>query len=78
MPFSKSFPKTSKTSPYPQWEEIFLTDAEEKAEEQKCRNENIKLMKMRSLKTSFYILFSARISSKKEESMLKERILLMG
>ena len=45
MPFSKSFPRTSKTSPYPQWEEIFLTDKEEKAEEQKCRNENIKLLK---------------------------------
>ena len=44
MPFSKSFPKTSKTSPYPQWEEIFLTEEEEKAQEQKCRNENIKLM----------------------------------
>ena len=45
MSFSKSFPKTSKTSPYPQWEEIFLTEEEEKAQEQKCRNENIKLMK---------------------------------
>ena len=45
MPFSKSFPRTSKTSPYPQWEEITLAEAEEKLEEQKCRNENIKLMK---------------------------------
>jgi len=45
MPFSKSFPRTSKTSPYPQWEEIFLTEEEEKEEERKCREENINIMK---------------------------------
>lgn len=45
MPFSKSYPKQSKTSTYPQWEEVTLTDEEEKAEEQKSRTENIKLMK---------------------------------
>jgi len=45
MPFSKSFPKTSKTSNYPQWEEIILTTEEEKAIEQKSRAENIKLVK---------------------------------
>jgi hypothetical protein len=45
MAFSKSFPKTSKTSTYPQWEEIFLTDAEEKEVEQKSRIENNKLFK---------------------------------
>ena len=45
MPFSKSFPKTSKTSVYPQWEEISLTDAEEKEVEQKSKEENIKLFK---------------------------------
>ena len=45
MSFSKSFPKQSKTSSYPQWEEITLTDAEDKAEEQKARTENINLMK---------------------------------
>ena len=45
MPFSKSFPKTSKTSTYPQWEEVFLTEEEEKEEERKCRKENIKIMK---------------------------------
>ena len=45
MPFSKSFPKPSKTSTYPQWEEVTLTDTEEKAEEQKSRAENINLMK---------------------------------
>ena len=45
MPFSKSFPKTSKTSTYPQWEEITLTDEEEKAVEQESKAENIKLFK---------------------------------
>ena len=45
MVFSKSFPKQSKTSTYPQWEEITLTNEEEKAEEQKAKEENIKLMK---------------------------------
>ena len=45
MPFSKSFPKQSKTSTYPQWEEVTLTDAEEKEAAQKSREENIKLFK---------------------------------
>ena len=45
MPFSKSFPKTSKTSTYPQWEEVSLTEEEEKAVEQISRTENIKLFK---------------------------------
>ena len=45
MPFSKSFPKQSKTSTYPQWEEVTLTNEEEKAEESKAKEENIKLMK---------------------------------
>ena len=45
MPFSKSFPKQSKTSAYPQWEEVFLTEEEEKSVEQHSREENIKLFK---------------------------------
>lgn len=45
MPFSKSFPKQSKTSTYPQWEEITLTEEEEKAVEQKSRQENINLFR---------------------------------
>ena len=45
MQFSKSFPKQSKTSAYPQWEEITLTEEEEKAVEQKSRQENINLFK---------------------------------
>jgi|TARA_B100002003_G_C14135459_1_gene546047 hypothetical protein len=44
MPFSKNFPKTIKGSNYPRWEEVFLTDDEEKLEEAKCRQENIALM----------------------------------
>jgi len=43
--FSKSFPKQSKTSNYPQWEEITLTNEEEKAIEQISREENIKIFK---------------------------------
>ena len=45
MPFSKSFPKQSKTSNYPQWEEITLTEEEEKEVEQKSKEENIRLFK---------------------------------
>ena len=45
MPFSKSFPKHSKTSTYPQWEEIALSAEEEKEIEQKSRKENIRLFK---------------------------------
>lgn len=45
MAFSKSFPKTIKGTTYPQWEEVFLTEEEEKAEEKDCREENIRLMK---------------------------------
>ena len=44
MSFSKSFPKTIKGSNYPRWDEVFLTDDEEKLEEVKCRQENLKLM----------------------------------
>ena len=40
MPFSKSFPKTLPGSTYPMWEEVFLTEAEEREMEEKCRREN--------------------------------------
>lgn len=43
MTFSKSFPKTS--DKYTVWEEIFLTDEEEKEVEEKAKKENIELMK---------------------------------
>ncbi len=45
MAFSKSFPKTTDKSNYPIWEEVFLTDEEEKEQEKKCRSENGELMK---------------------------------
>ena len=44
MVFSKSFPRTVKGSSYPIWEEIFLSEEEEKEQERKCREENIRLM----------------------------------
>jgi hypothetical protein len=43
MAFSKSFPRTIKGSNYPRWDEVFLTDEEERFEEVKCRQENLKL-----------------------------------
>ena len=45
MGFSKSFPRTVEGSTYPIWEEIKLTEKDEKEEEAKCRKENISLMK---------------------------------
>jgi len=45
MAFSKSFPKTVEGSTYPRWEEVFLTDEEEKEQEDMCRSENIEFMK---------------------------------
>ena len=33
MTFSKSFPKIVKGSNYPRWEEVFLTESEEKIQE---------------------------------------------
>ena len=45
MGFVKSFPKTTDKTIYPKWEEVSLTEAEEKLEEEKARNENIKIIK---------------------------------
>ena len=45
MTFSKSFPRYVKGSVYPRWEEVFLTEEEEKEIEQKSKEENIRLMK---------------------------------
>ena len=45
MPFSKTFPKTTDKSVYPKWIEVFLSEAEEKEQEDLCRKENIILMK---------------------------------
>lgn len=43
--FSKSFPRTTDKSTYPIWEEITLSDEEEKAQENIARSENIIKMK---------------------------------
>jgi hypothetical protein len=45
MPFSKSFPRTVKGTTYPIWEEVFLTEEEEKQIEEKAKEENIRLIK---------------------------------
>ena len=45
MPFSKTFPKTTDKSVYPRWIEVFLSEAEEKEQEDLCRKENMILMK---------------------------------
>lgn len=44
MAFSKSFPKASEKSPYTRWEEVSLTDEEERAQEEQARKDNIKKM----------------------------------
>tara|TARA_Y100000310_G_scaffold298133_1_gene331773 strand:+ start:2563 stop:2859 length:297 start_codon:yes stop_codon:yes gene_type:complete len=45
MPFSKTFPKQIPGSNYPQWEEVSLTEEEDKIEGEKARKENITVMK---------------------------------
>ncbi len=45
MSFSKSFPRTLKGSNYPTWEEVYLSDEEEKEAEETAKKENIILMK---------------------------------
>ncbi|MFH1592267.1 MAG: hypothetical protein ABIB47_02790 [Candidatus Woesearchaeota archaeon] len=44
MTFSKTFPRTLKGSTYPIWEEISLSDEEEKEIEGAAKKENIKLL----------------------------------
>ena len=44
MPFSKTFPKTVPGSNYPVWEEIFLTEEEEKQAEEECRKQNFRVL----------------------------------
>ena len=44
MVYSKAFPKRSDKSVYPKWEEVELSDEEEKQIEQESRAENITLM----------------------------------
>lgn len=44
MAFSKSFPRTTDKSVYPKWEEIFLSDKEERAIEEESHRKNIRIM----------------------------------
>ena len=44
MTFSKTFPRTIPGSNYPLWEEVFLSEQEEKEAEEHCRQENFQLM----------------------------------
>jgi hypothetical protein len=43
MPFTKSFPREIPGSNYPKWEDVHLTDEEEKEQEKLCREDNISL-----------------------------------
>ena len=45
MGFSKSFPRTVEGSNYAKWEEVEINKDEEREQEEKAREENIKLMK---------------------------------
>ena len=45
MAFSKSFPKTVEGSVYPRWEEVSISDSEERQVEEKARVENLGLMR---------------------------------
>ena len=44
MAFSKTFPKTVPGSNYPLWQEVFLTEEEEKITEEECRRTNFRLL----------------------------------
>ena len=44
MAFSKSFPKTLPGTNYPVWEEITLTEEEEKQVEEQCKKTNFLIM----------------------------------
>ena len=43
MVFSKTFPRTIPGSNYPIWEEVKLTEEEEKQSEEQCKKENFRL-----------------------------------
>lgn len=45
MAFAKNFPRKVEGSSYPNWEEVRLTEEEEKEQEELCRRKNIELMK---------------------------------
>jgi hypothetical protein len=45
MAFSRRFPRDVKGSPYPSWEEVYLSDDEEKRLEEQQRTGNVALMR---------------------------------
>lgn len=45
MAFSRRFPRDVKGSPYPTWEEVYLSDQEEQGLETEQHEENLKLMR---------------------------------
>lgn len=45
MAYAKNFPRTVEGSNYPRWEEISLSEEEERQEEEQCRKDNIEIMK---------------------------------
>ena len=59
MPFSKSFPRKSDKSVYPNWEEVYLTAEEETNVVEEARKKNIELMKecINDAKTIFHNTF---------------------
>lgn len=44
MPFSKTFPKAIPGSNYPLWEEVFLTEQEEREAEEECKKYNFRIL----------------------------------
>ncbi len=44
MAFSRRFPRDVKGSPYPVWEEVYLSAEEERKLEEDARKENLKIM----------------------------------
>ena len=60
MSFSKTFPKTVKGSNFPVWEEIYLTEQEEKEIEEKAKKENNQLLK-ECIETAKKILSEKRL-----------------
>mgnify|MGYP006865024372 CR=1 FL=1 len=45
MAFSKSFARNVEGSNYPKWEEVYLTEEEEKQQERKLREDNLEIMR---------------------------------
>lgn len=45
MAFSKTFPRKREGSNYPEWEEVELSDSEERETDEKARQEGLRLMK---------------------------------